>query len=74
MKYYLTQAGVNFIQEGVVKTKNKAKKREWVKQQGIKKVIANPTKEPSYREIISSRKSARHGGGPAATVVIGREK
>lgn len=68
--YYLTEAGVKFIQEGLVKAKNKAKKRKWVKKEGRK-----DTGEPSLRAIVSTRKAARHGQDTgAATVVSGRER
>jgi hypothetical protein len=73
MKYYLTQTGVKFIQEGKVKAKNKAKKNKWVKKIGIKKIIDDPTKPPSYGETMSSRKAARYGKGPASPLVMGRE-
>ena len=70
MKYYLTQAGVNFIQEGVVKARNKAKKKKWVKKTG-----REDKSDPSYRAVISTRIGSRHGQPTGmATVVAGRER
>lgn len=74
MKYYLTQAGVKFIQEGVVKARNKAKKKKWVKRIG-REDTRGESYDPSYRAMISTRKGSRHGQPTGmATVVAGRER
>ena len=72
MKFYLTQAGVNFIQEGEVKTKNKAKKRKWIKALGTKRAEAG--EGGTERTVTASMKAHKHGQEVgAAAVAKGRE-
>ena len=69
MKYYITQAGRDLLNEGGVKARNKAKKRELVKKQGKQEPF-----DPTERASISARKAATHNQGPgAAAVATGRE-
>ena len=70
MKYYLTQAGVNFIQEG--KAENKAKKRKWLQALGRKRVEAG--KGGTERTVTAHMTGTEHGQKVgAAAVAAGRE-
>ena len=69
MKYYITQAGRDLLNEGRVKAINKAKKKIWVKKQG-KQEPFNPTERAS----IATRIAYKHNQEPgAAAVATGRE-
>tara|TARA_R110000737_G_scaffold144029_1_gene174363 strand:- start:60 stop:269 length:210 start_codon:yes stop_codon:yes gene_type:complete len=69
MKYYITQAGRDLLNEGGVKARNKAKKRELVKKQGKQEPF-----DPTPRASIATRIADKHGQKPgAAAVATGRE-